>query len=120
MKLLALIVSAAVLLAAGAAHAQSSQTAPRASPEQRAAAREKWQNATPEQREAWKAANPDAARRLEARRQPRDDRRAAAAEKWQNATPEQREAWKAEHPEATRRAQERRQSRQQPRPSTSL
>jgi hypothetical protein len=75
MKLLALIVSAAVLLAAGAAHAQSSQTAPRASPEQRAAAREKWQNATPEQREAWKAEHPEATRRAQERRQSRQQPR---------------------------------------------
>jgi gas vesicle protein len=103
MKLSAAIILVSALGAVGAVHAQ--QTAPRPGQEQRAAAREKWKDATPEQREAWKAQNPEAAKRVQ-------EQRGAAREKWKNATPEQREAWKAQNPNAATRVLERRQSRQ--------
>lgn len=79
MKPFALIASAAIFFAAGVVQAQPSPPAPRANPEQRAAAREKLRNATPEQREAWKAANPDAARHAQERRQSRQQTRPPAS-----------------------------------------
>jgi len=112
MRMSAIVLLTLTLGAAGVAHAQQSAPPPRADPEKRAAAQEKWRNATPEQREAWKAANPDAAKRAQERGQTREERRSAAGEKWKNATPEEREAWKARNPDAAKRLQERRQGRQ--------
>lgn len=71
MRTPAAILLTLILCAAGIAHAQQVTPQPRADQDRRAAAKEKWRNATPEQREAWKAQNPDAAKRLQERRQGR-------------------------------------------------
>ncbi len=95
MKITFTILLASLLCAATAVQAQESPSHPPLNDQKRAAAQEKWRNATPEERAAWKAAHPEAAAR----------RKAAAQEKWKNATPEERAAWKAAHPEAVGRGE---------------
>jgi hypothetical protein len=108
MKISAAILMAAILGVANAASAQEASPQPRPNPEQRAAVKEKWQSAKPEERAAWKAQHPEAVERHQ-------ERRAEAKEKWKNATPEERQAkrqqFKTNHPEAAQQVHDNRQVR---------
>ncbi|MFN7400890.1 MAG: hypothetical protein ACK5R4_00980 [Alphaproteobacteria bacterium] len=79
MKISAAILLFALLGVATAASAQQATPQPRPSPEQRAAVKEKWQNATPEERAAWKANHPEAVKRFGERKEARQQRRPGAA-----------------------------------------
>jgi hypothetical protein len=95
MKMSIAILLATMLGVANVVYAQqATPQKPRLNPEQRTAAKEKWKNATPEERAAWKAQHPEAAEKY----------KTAAKEKWKNATPEERKAkrqqLKTNHPVA--------------------
>jgi len=65
MKITFTILLASLLCAATAVQAQESPSHPPLNDQKRAAAQEKWRNATPEERAAWKAAHPEAVGRGE-------------------------------------------------------